>query len=209
MTPRTPYLRRRLVALGVTLALLGALAVAGKLTLDQLGVEPRLALPLSGGGASTGAAAGASDGEIATGERILVTDVEHPALANLDPELLAAVQRAATDAEAEDIPFSVTSGWRSPEYQARLLSEAVADYGSEEEARRWVSTPATSLHVSGDAIDIGDFDATYWLSLNGAAYGLCQVYASERWHFELRPEAVTAGCPEMYLDPTEDPRMRG
>lgn len=176
MTPRTPYLRRRLVALGVTLALLGALAVAGKLTLDQLGVAPRLALPLSGGGA----AAGASDGEIATGDRILVTDVEHPALANLDPELLAAVQRAAADAQAEDIPFSVTSGWRSPEYQARLLSEAVADYGSEEEARRWVSTPATSLHVSGDAIDIGDFDATYWLSLNGAAYGLCQIYANER-----------------------------
>jgi len=59
-----------------------------------------------------------------------------------------------------------------------------------------------------DAIDIGPFDATYWLSLHGAAYGLCQIYANETWHFELRPEVVTEGCPEPYLDPTYDPRLR-
>jgi D-alanyl-D-alanine carboxypeptidase len=71
-----------------------------------------------------------------------------------------------------------------------------------------VSTPETSAHVSGDAIDLGPFDATYWLSQNGAAYGLCQIYGNESWHYELRPDATTSGCPEPYLDPTEDPRMR-
>jgi len=204
MNSRTTYARRRVTVVVLALLLIAALALVGKLGLDVLAGVPTM--PLAGGGGSN-ATGPTADGEIADGETVLVTDVGHPALANLDPELLAAIQRAAADAAAEDIPFRVTSGWRSPEYQARLLSEAVRDYGSEEEARRWVASPETSLHVSGDAIDIGDFDATYWLSLHGAAYGLCQTYANERWHFELRPEAATEGCPEQYLDPTADPRM--
>jgi len=187
----------------LALLLVAGLALVAKLALDVLAGWPP---PYTGGGWS--ASTPAEEGEIEDGERVSVHDVDHPAIANLDPELLAAIQRAAADAAAEDIPFSVTSGWRSPEYQARLLSEAVRVYGSQEEARRWVSTPENSRHVSGDAVDIGDFDATYWLSLHGARYGLCQIYANERWHFELRSEAVTDGCPEQYLDPTHDPRMR-
>lgn len=209
MTSRRTLVRRRLAAAVFATALVGGLVAAGVYVLAP-GGEYRLlgapTIPALGGGASSGS----PDGEIATGDRILLSDVDHPALANLDPDLLAAVQRAAADAEREEgIPFSVTSGWRSPEYQARLLSEAISDYGSEAEARRWVASPDRSLHVSGDAIDIGDFDATYWLSLHGAAYGLCQIYANERWHFELRPDAVIDGCPPQYLDPTEDPRLQG
>jgi D-alanyl-D-alanine carboxypeptidase len=204
MNSRATYARRRVTVVVLLLLLIAALAVVGKLALDVLGASATL--PLTGGGWSN-TADPRSDGEIADGETVLVTDLEHPAVANLDPALLAAIQSAAADAAAEEIPFRVTSGWRSPEYQARLLSEAVQVYGSEEEARRWVSTPEASLHVSGDAIDIGDFDATYWLSLEGARYGLCQIYANERWHFELRPDAVTEGCPEQYPDPSHDPRM--
>jgi hypothetical protein len=62
--------------------------------------------------------------------------------------------------------------------------------------------------VSGDAIDIGHFDATVWLSEHGAEYGLCQIYRNEPWHYELRPEAIDHGCPPMYADPTHDPRMQ-
>ena len=86
--------------------------------------------------------------------------------------------------------------------------EAVSEYGSEEEAARWVATPDTSPHVSGDAVDIGPSDATAWLSEHGAEYGLCQIYGNEPWHYELRPEAVDHGCPPMYADPTHDPRMQ-
>jgi hypothetical protein len=39
------------------------------------------------------------------------------------------------------------------------------------------------------------------------AYGLCQSYGNEPWHYELRPDAVDDGCPPIYADPTEDPRM--
>lgn len=60
---------------------------------------------------------------------------------------------------------------------------------------------------SGDAVDLGPSRTDAWLSRHGAAYGLCQVYRNEPWHFELRPVAVTRGCPAMYADPTQDPRM--
>ena len=37
--------------------------------------------------------------------------------------------------------------------------------------------------------------ATAWLSEHGAAYGLCQVYRNEPWHYELRPDAVDRRVP--------------
>ena len=131
-----------------------------------------------------------------------------PGVAKLDPDLLRALRHAATDASGDGVRFVVDSGWRSRAYQERLLQEAVAKYGSEAEAARWVATPNTSAHVSGDAVDIGPSAAAAWLSAHGAAYGLCQIYANESWHYELRPEAVDRRCPPMYADPTQDPRMQ-
>ena len=64
------------------------------------------------------------------------------------------------------------------------------------------------LAVGGVAVDLGDADATAWLSRHGGRYGLCQIYRNEPWHYELRPRAVQRGCPRMYADPTQDPRMR-
>jgi hypothetical protein len=133
-----------------------------------------------------------------------VFDDAVPGVAKLDPDLLGALRRAATDS---GIAFVVDSGWRSAEYQEHLLHEAVLKYGSEEQAARWVATPGTSAHVSGDAVDVGSAAAA-WLSEHGAAYGLCRIYGNEPWHFELRPEAVDHGCPAMYADPTHDPRMQ-
>jgi zinc D-Ala-D-Ala carboxypeptidase len=149
---------------------------------------------------------GEADGAVPDG--VTVFDDEYPAVANLDPALLGALRRAATDAAGDGVELFVTSGWRSPEYQEQLLREAVSEYGSEEEAARWVATADTSPHVSGDAVDIEHSDATGWLSEHGAEYGLCQIYSNEPWHYELRPEAVDGGCPPRYADPTHDPRMR-
>src|SRR5687767_4322115 len=78
---------------------------------------------------------------------------------NLDPALVGSLRRAATDAAYDGVEFYVKSGWRSPQYQPRLLDEAITKYGSEAEAARWVATPETSPHVSGDAVDIGPLDA--------------------------------------------------
>jgi len=130
-----------------------------------------------------------------------------PGVAKLDPALLGALRRAATDAAPDGVTFVVDSGWRSPAYQEHLLRQAVARYGSEAAAARWVARPDASLHVAGRAVDLGSAAAA-WLSARGAAYGLCRVYGNEPWHYELRPQATTQGCPAMYPDPTHDPRMQ-
>jgi zinc D-Ala-D-Ala carboxypeptidase len=151
-------------------------------------------------------ALGEADGDVPDGATVF--DDEIPGVANLDPALLGALRQAATDAADNGLEFFVDSGWRSPEYQEQLLHEAVSKYGSEEEAARWVAAPNTSAHVSGDAVDIGPFDAAAWLSEHGAEYGLCEIYGNEPWHYELRPDAIDHGCPPMYADPTHDPRMQ-
>jgi D-alanyl-D-alanine carboxypeptidase len=149
---------------------------------------------------------GEADGAVPDGTTVF--DEEIPGVANLDPALLGPLRQAATDAADDGVEFHVNSGWRSPAYQEQLLREAVSEYGSEEEAARWVATANTSPHVSGDAVDIGPSDATAWLSEQGDDYGLCQIYSNEPWHYELRPEAIDHGCPPMYADPTQDPRMQ-
>jgi zinc D-Ala-D-Ala carboxypeptidase len=151
-------------------------------------------------------ALGEADGVVPDGTTVF--DDEIPGVANLGPDLLGALRQAATDAADDGVEFFVDSGWRSPEYQEQLLQQAVSKYGSEEEAARWVATPNTSAHVSGDAVDIGPDHAAAWLSEHGAEYGLCQIYGNEPWHYELRPEAIGHGCPAMYADPTHDPRMQ-
>jgi D-alanyl-D-alanine carboxypeptidase len=172
---------------------------------DHRGLRGEHLGPPGGLPSKHGGALGEAEGAVPDGTTVF--DDEIPAVANLDPDLLGALRDAATDAADEGVAFVVDSGWRSPAYQERLLQEAVSKYGSEEEAARWVATPDTSPHVSGDAVDIGPSDATAWLSEHGAEYGLCQIYANEPWHYELRPGAIDQGCPAMYADPTHDPRM--
>jgi zinc D-Ala-D-Ala carboxypeptidase len=176
--------------------------------------EPRLAhqrgpgdvpgeLPLSRGGQH--GALDIADGQVP--EDVTVFDDQYPAVAKLDPELLSALRTAATAAAGDGVQMYVDSGWRSRTYQGQLFREAVAKYGSAEQAARWVAPPGTSAHEAGQAVDLGPSSATAWLSEHGAGYGLCQIYANEPWHYELRSAAVAHGCPAMYADPTHDPRM--
>jgi zinc D-Ala-D-Ala carboxypeptidase len=151
-------------------------------------------------------ALGETDGAVPEGVKAFDDDI--PAVANLDPGLLHALRQAAMNAANDGIEIVVRSGWRSREYQKQLLRDAVAKYGSEKSATRWVATPDTSSHVSGDAVDVGPSRAAAWLSRHGAAYGLCRIYRNEPWHYELRPGAIHDGCPSMYADPAHDPRMQ-
>jgi zinc D-Ala-D-Ala carboxypeptidase len=201
-----------LVAIAATAAALGYQLLPSSSStaaspIDVLRSEPR-GLPSEHRGlrSEPRGALGEADGAVPDGTTVF--DDEIPAVANLDPALLGALRQAATDAAHNWVEFFVDSGWRSPEYQNQLFREAVSEYGSEEEAARWVATAETSAHVSGDAVDIGPSDATAWLSEHGAKYGLCQIYSNEPWHYELRPEASGQGCPPMYADPTHDPRMQ-
>jgi zinc D-Ala-D-Ala carboxypeptidase len=181
--------------------------------IDALRSEHRRALGEPDGPVPDGAtvsehrrALGELDGAVPHGTTVF--DDEVPGVANLDSDLLGALRQAATDASYDGVELYVDSGWRSREYQEQLFREAISKYGSEEEATRWVATPNTSAHVSGDAVDLGPSGAAAWLSEHGAEHGLCQIYVNEPWHYELRPEAIAHGCPPMYADPTHDPRMQ-
>ena len=130
---------------------------------------------------------------------VSIRDDAVPAIANLDPALRDAVRSAESAASAEGVAFDITGGWRSHEYQRWLLDDAIATYGSEKIARQFVATPDRSHHVSGDAVDIGSLDAQLWLIEHGAQWGLCQIYANERWHFELATEPGGT-CPALLAD---------
>ena len=199
--PRGIRIRKRRVA-GVLVVIVGVAV----LSLAWRAASSSGRLSESGGAASTGRLGlGEADGAVPDGTTVF--DDQVPGVAKLSSDLLGAVRRAATSAADDGVRFYVDSGWRSAEYQKRLLREAISKYGSEAEATRWVATPSTSAHVKGEAVDIGPSRAAAWLSRHGAAYGLCQVYANEPWHYELRPDAADRGCPAIYADPTHDPRM--
>lgn len=184
----------------VTATIFGAHTFRSSVT-DVRSGDPTSATTEAGEGA-LGEAGGALPGGVT------VFDDEYPGVANLDAALLRALRKAAKAAAHDGVKLYVNSGWRSPEYQEQLLREAVAKYGSAEEAARWVATPDRSVHVLGHAVDVGRAEAKAWLSEHGAEYGLCQIYRNEPWHYELRPRAIEHGCPRMYADPSRDPRLQ-
>lgn len=141
-------------------------------------------------------AVAAGDGSLADGQILTPFDVQNPAVGRLDPLLLTAIQQAATAASAEGITMTITSGWRSPEFQQRLLEGAIAQYGSFAAARQYVQTADASKHVIGEAVDVGGVGADQWLIANGARFGLCRIYANELWHFELATDAA-GNCPPL------------
>lgn len=130
------------------------------------------------------------------GRTLTPFDVQYAAVGRLDPALLSAIQSAATTAAADGISMTITSGWRSPEFQQRLLDKAVQTYGSYAAARQYVQTPEVSKHVTGQAVDVGGQGADQWLITNGSRFGLCQIYANELWHFELATDAA-GRCPAL------------
>ena len=126
-------------------------------------------------------------------------DVANPAVGNLDPALLIAVQQAAGAAAADGVTMTITSGWRSPAFKQQLLDDAIATYGSLAAARQYVQVPERSRHVLGQAVDMGGVGADQWLIANGQRFGLCQIYANEVWHFELANDPAGV-CPPLLPD---------
>src|ERR1700712_5476125 len=136
------------------------------------------------------------DGSLSGPGTLTPFDVQDPAVGRLDPQLLSAIQNAAAAAAGDGITMTITSGWRSPEFQQRLLDNAVRTYGSLAVARQYVETPELSKHVIGEAVDVGGPPADHWLIANGARFGLCRIYANELWHFELAADPQ-GNCPPL------------
>ena len=197
----------RLAGLLVVVALVAAVPRPSRTTsASSTAPPPGAALERGPRPTPSGSALGPADGIVPRGTTAFADDV--PAVVRLDPALLDALRRAASAASKEGVTIVIDSGWRSPRYQAQLLRDAVATYGSAEAAARWVATPDRSAHVAGDAVDVGPARARTWLAAHGRSYGLCPTYRNEPWHFELRPEAARRACPRPYADPSQDPRLQ-
>ena len=137
-----------------------------------------------------------AEGGVPDDQRVSPFDLSSPAVNRLDPALLDAIERAANDAADDGITMGLTSGWRSPEFQQQLFDDAVVQYGSVAIAGQYVASPQVSKHVIGKAVDVGPASADDWLIHNGSAFGLCQIYANEIWHFELASDYGGA-CPPL------------
>lgn len=177
--PRRAVVRRRLLAAALVVAVTAAGVVAAG---DPGGPTPR---PTAG--------IGRADGFVPVGGS-LSPFASVPAIDRLDPALRAAVRRAARAARADGIELRVASGWRSAAYQRALFDEALRRYRDRAAAWALVKPPAESSHVTGEAVDVAPTDAADWVIQHGSAYGLCQVYANELWHFE-RVVAPGGTCP--------------
>lgn len=101
----------------------------------------------------------------------------------LDDHLRIPLQRMIRDCPSSTW---LTSGYRPPEYQAVLFADAVAKYGSEQAARRWVAPPGGSNHQRRQAADLGwsDLAGKTWAHANCARYGLLFPMSWEDWHIE-------------------------
>lgn len=88
--------------------------------------------------------------------------------------------------------LGIVSAYRRPERQSELFSEAVAKYGSEAAARKWVAPPGRSRHNHGDAVDLGfgpkgtpEYQAAVkYAHENAQKYGLSFPLGHEPWHVE-------------------------
>ena len=191
-----------LIAAAATISAIALAGCSGKLHAPGGGM-----MPVNGPGASQQAEQPKEpqkpegDGSI-QGDNGIAVDADHAAIAGLKPDLRAALTRAAERASQEGVELRVTSGWRSRELQQQLRRDAVQQYGSEAEASKWVDTPERSLHVTGDAVDVGPLDGSIWLGDNGREFGLCRAFENERWHFELAPDGGAGECPALLPDPS-------
>lgn len=128
---------------------------------------------------------------------------------SVDSRIYPDLQRMFDDARAQGILPTITSSFRTAEYQQQLLDEKIAEYEAsgyarkeaEELAKTWVAVPGTSEHEIGIAVDISSADAGQqdpsvvwqWLNENSYKYGFILRYPEDKtdvtgviyepWHY--------------------------
>ena len=128
-----------------------------------------------------------------------------PGATTLNPELQKRFDEAKAAAKLDGVNLYIQSGYRSIELQTKLFKDAIAKYGSVDEASKWVSPPSVSRHPQGIAIDVNypaDPTGAKWLEINGYKFGLCRVFENEWWHFEPNI-APGQKCPPRYANAME------
>jgi hypothetical protein len=117
-------------------------------------------------------------------QRFNTKDASH--VAGLQGDFASRLGQFLSAAEQAGTPIKIMSGYRSPERQAQLFQAAVAKYGSEAAARKWVAPPGRSNHNKGAAVDLSFTSdaARSWAHQNAAKFGLNFRMSHEPWHIE-------------------------
>jgi len=109
------------------------------------------------------------------------------AITGLDGEFRSSLVRMMQSAPPEiRDQLRLNSGFRSDDVQSRLFADAVAKYGSEAAARKWVAPPGKSRHNHGGAVDMKFLspEAKAWVHENLGEFGLHAPMEWEPWHIE-------------------------
>lgn len=120
------------------------------------------------------------------------------ALTRMNPQFAGSLAALFSAAPPEiQSGMRIASGFRSPERQAQLWQQALAKYGNEAAARKWVAPPGRSLHNAGNAVDLKYVNpaARAWAHANAKQFGLHFPMKHEPWHIEpigARGNAVPA-----------------
>ncbi len=126
----------------------------------------------------------------------------------VDSRIYPALQQMFDDMRRQDIYPTVTSGYRTVEYQQQLLDEKIDEltnqgyslFAAKKEAQKWVAMVGHSEHQIGLAVDINavngssNNDVVYaWLAENSWKYGFILRYPKEKteitqisyepWHY--------------------------
>lgn len=125
----------------------------------------------------------------------LVSGKDASHISGLQPDFAAALYQLLSAAPGGGV--QITSGYRTPERQAQLWAEAVAKYGSEAEARRWVAPPGRSNHNHGAAVDLNyaSPDVERWVHENAPRFGLNFRMGHEPWHIEMAANGQPVAVP--------------
>lgn len=119
-----------------------------------------------------------------------------PKLADLAGGFRSSLKEMIAAAKEAGHNISILSGRRTVERQQQLWQQAVAKYGSEAEARKWVAPPGRSMHNKGMAADLSyagsglkatsaDAQAArMWAHQNAGQFGLTFPLGNEPWHVE-------------------------
>jgi hypothetical protein len=114
-----------------------------------------------------------------------------PGSAGLQPDFAANLALLVRYAPGQ---ITINQGYRSPEDALGKWEDALAKYGSEDEARQWVAKTVEvdgviqcgSNHCKGLAADLSFADSSVeaWAHNHAAEYGLTFPLGNEAWHIE-------------------------
>lgn len=131
--------------------------------------------------------------------RYAVGGAQRPdSFSGLTPEFQSSLVQLFSGASPEiQNVLRISSAYRSPQRQAELWQGALAKYGSEAAARKWVAPPGRSNHNHGQAVDLKYLDpsALDYVRQNAQKYGLHLPLSNENWHIE--PIGARGGQPKV------------